>query len=148
VYDGILNYRFCQWFTPDEEQAGGQSGRSCQEQIVVLRLLIDYAQRTKQPLFIMFVDYQKAYDRVNRNKLLQMLAQAGCGDRFIHAIAETLRETLNVLRTEMITSREGIRQGGNTSCSLFTFHINKTVHDLKSWLRWLPGPCAFIASHG
>ena len=133
IYDGVLNYRFVQWFTPDEEQAGGQSGRGCQEQIVIIRLLIDYARRTKQPLYLMFVDYQKAYDRVNRNKLLAMLADAGCGDKFLSAISETLRETLNVLGTQIIVSKEGIRQGGNTSCSLFTFYINETIRAVKQY---------------
>ena len=78
IYDGVLNWRFVQWYTPDEEQAGGQKGRGCPEQLLTLRLFIDIARKTKNCLYILFVDYIKAYDRVNCNILLQMLADQGC----------------------------------------------------------------------
>ncbi len=133
IYDGVLNHRFCQWFTPDEEQSGGQAGRGCQEQILILRLLIDYAQKTKQTLYILFVDYKKAYDKVNRNKLLHMLTEAGCGSKFLRAIGESLKDSMNVIGAEIFQSSEGVRQGGTTSCSLFTFYINRTIREVKQF---------------
>ncbi len=133
VYDGVLNRRFCQWFKPDEEQSGGQAGRGCQEQILILRLLIDYARKTRQILYILFVDYKKAYDKVNRSKLLSMLSEAGCGSKFLKAICESLKKTVNVLRDEKFDSCEGVRQGGTISCSLFTFYINRTIQAVKQY---------------
>ena len=74
IYDSILNSRFTKWFTPDEEQAGGQAGRGCAEHLLTVRLFI-IARKTKQTLYVLFVDYEKAYDRVNRNHLLYVFWQ-------------------------------------------------------------------------
>ena len=91
VYDGILNSRFVHWFQPDDEQAGGREGRGCTEQLFILGLLIDYAQKTKQTLYITYIDYVKAYDRLNRNILLQKLADHGCGKKYLKVVANSLQ---------------------------------------------------------
>jgi hypothetical protein len=67
TYDTILNHRFQQWYKPDLEQTGGQEGKGCVDQLLTLRLLIDVAQKKKFNLYIAFIDYIKAYDRVDRN---------------------------------------------------------------------------------
>ena len=84
LYDNILNKRLSWWFTPNLERAGAIPGRSCAEQLAALCLLIDTAQKLKQDLYIViFIDYEKAYDYVDRNKLLSSIARKGCGRRFI-----------------------------------------------------------------
>ena len=92
-----------------------------------------YARKTRQILYILFVDYKKAYDKVNRSKLLSMLSEAGCGSKFLKAICESLKKTVNVLRDEKFDSCEGVRQGGTISCSLFTFYINRTIQAVKQY---------------
>ena len=52
LYDYILNNRLISWYIPQREQAGGQSERDCVEHIMTLRLIIDYARKTRQKLFI------------------------------------------------------------------------------------------------
>ena len=52
LYDVILCNRFLQWYKPKFEQAGAQKGRGCEEQIFVIRLLIDIARKCKFPLYI------------------------------------------------------------------------------------------------
>ena len=131
VYDGILNYRFIQWFKPDDEQAGGRQGRGCAEHLFTLRLLIDYVQKTKQTLYIAYIDYIKAYDKLNRGILLQKLADQGCGRKYLAAIANSLRLTKNVLGNSIFTSSVGVKQGAANSCSLFTFYVNSTVKAIK-----------------
>ena len=100
LYEAVLNRRFCLWFKPDLEQAGGQEGRGCPEQLLTLRLLIDYARKAKQSLYIMYIDYVKAYDQVDRNLLLRLLASKGCGNKFLKAIANSFKHTVNVLGSE------------------------------------------------
>ena len=70
----ILGNRFGLWYTPRVEQAGAQPKRGCEEQILTIRLLMDIARKTKKVLYLAFIDYRQAYDRVNRHKLLQYLA--------------------------------------------------------------------------
>ena len=120
VYEGILNHRFVQWFQPDNEQAGvGRSGRGCAEHLFTLRLLIDYAKETKQTLYIAYIAYIKAYDKLDRNILLQKLADHGCGSKYLTALAQSLQATKNVLGNELFTPSVGVKQGAAKSCSLF-----------------------------
>ena len=131
IYESVLNNRFTSWFRPDDEQAGGCAGKGCAEQLFTLRLLIDYARKTKQTLYIAYIDYVKAYDKVNRNVLLRKLADHGCGQRYLQAIASSLRDTSNVLGDVCFKSTAGVKQGAANSCSLFTFYINSTIRALK-----------------
>ena len=132
LYDSILNARLCQWFKPDVEQAGAQKERGCCEQILVLRLLIDFARHSKQGLYITFIDFQQAYDKVNRQKLLDVLSENGCGRRMLVALAAGLKDSQSVLNRKIIRSSMGVRQGGGSSCFLFTMFVNPLIRLLKA----------------
>ena len=131
LYDGILNTRFTQWYKPDIEQAGGQTGRGCEEQIMTIRLLIDTARKIGETLYIAFLDYEKAYDKVNRSKLLSMLATRGCGANFLSALTHMLRNTTNIIGSHYSCATAGVKQGSPTSSSLFNFYINDTITRIK-----------------
>lgn len=133
LYDGILNCRLNKWYKPCVEQAGSQSSRSCEEQILTLRLYIDIARKKKYVLYILFVDYTKAYDKVNRSKLLHMLADHGCGNTFLNAIGSSIKNTYNIIGSEKFRSTCGVKQGSATSCSLFTFYLDQTVRELRTF---------------
>ena len=66
LFDLVLSSRLNAWFVPYREQAGSQKGRGCIEHLVTLRLLMDLARKKKLKLFITFVDFTMAYDRVPR----------------------------------------------------------------------------------
>lgn len=67
LYDLVLYLRLKQWFRPHREQAGSQKNRGCIEHIVTLRLLCDMAKKKKLKLFVTFIDFSQAYDRVPRS---------------------------------------------------------------------------------
>jgi hypothetical protein len=143
TYDIVLNRRLGLWFTPDREQAGSQKGRGCVEHLLTLRLLIDYSMHTRQKLYLIFVDFSKAYDRVPRDLLVHKLAQMGCGALMLHAIAAIYKCTKMILRTAIVSAVIGVRQGSPTSCFLFTLMVNDLIRDLKrrcapdGFLEWL-----------
>ena len=130
LYDMVLNNRFTKWYKPRSEQAGAQKGRGCEEQILTLRLLIDIARKTKRTLYIGFVDFIKAYDKILRYLLLVKLVNAGCGGAFMRAIAHTMKDTKCSIGSSVFTSSMGLRQGGATSCSLFTFYVDEAIEAL------------------
>ncbi len=111
VYDLILNRRFLLRYQQNQEPAGGQERRGCEEQLLTLRLLIDIACKTKQSLYIAFIDYMKAYNRVDRNVLLLCLVDRGCSNRFLQAIGNTLKHTSSILGSEQFNATMGVRHG-------------------------------------
>ena len=52
-----------------EEQGGFRRGRGCRDQLLTLMLLGQIKAMSKRGMFVGFIDFRKAYDRVDREKL-------------------------------------------------------------------------------
>ena len=59
----------------------------------------------------------KAYDHVDKNLLLRLLALKGYGNRSIQVIANSFKHTGNVLGSEYFQSYRGVKQGAANSCA-------------------------------
>ena len=142
-YDYLLNNRLTSWYTPCREQAGAQSKRGCTEHIVTLRLVIDRCVRKKEVLFIAFIDFSKAYDRVPRGYLLKLLMSLGCGVVMLTALTSLFLVTQFVLGATIITAVVGVKQGSPTSCFLFILFVDEFIQLVKGrsgldgFLEWL-----------
>ena len=132
IYDSVLNDRLRKWLRVDVAQAGAQKHRSCTEHILALRLLMDYCFGKKRTLYVVFVDFQKAYDKVPRHKLIECLKERGCGKVMIQALRNLYQNTSMLLNDMKIDSSIGVRQGAPTSCLLFILYIDCLVKKLMS----------------
>ena len=138
IYDYVLNNRLVSWYRACREQAGAQSERGCIEHIVTLRLLFNLFIRKRMKLFVVFVDFSKAYDLVPRNRLFDILIDLGCGVTMLSALIAMYSNTTNILGSTVITSTIGVRQGSPTSCYLFVIFVDVLILLLKS--RCSPEP--------
>ena len=76
-----------------EEQGGFRRDRGCRDQVLMLMLLGPIKARSRRGMFATFIDFWKAYDRVDRNKLWQCLQGSGVGGlavAFLQAAYRTL----------------------------------------------------------
>lgn len=135
IYDMLIMNRLTIWCSIDKCQAGAQKGRGCIEQILALRLLIDFTKFKKETLYVLFVDYSKAYDRVPRRKMLDYLRSIGCGRLMLLAIQSMYRCTKNILKSAIINSTIGVRQGAPTSCLLFVIYIDRMVKIMRETIE-------------
>ena len=141
LFDMILCKRLQLWFQPYREQAGSQRGRGCLEHITTLRLITDFAAKRKIKLYIVFVDFAQAYDKVSRVVLFSILKRLGCGATMLLALIAIYKTTQSVIGTALITASVGVRQGSPTSCLLFVLFVN----DLIKIIRERCGPDGFLA---
>ena len=130
-YDYLIHNRLMKWYTPCREQAGAQPKRGCQEHFVALRMIIDLFMKSKTPLFIAFIDFSKAYDRVPRSYMLKLLKRLGCGKVMIAALTSMYTVTQFLLGTTLITAVLGVKQGSPSSCFLFTLFVDELVRLMK-----------------
>ena len=143
LYDMVLCSRLKLWFKPFREQAGAQEKRGCLEHIVALRLLCDMAKRKKWKLFVTFVDFAQAYDRVPRHKLFLVLRSLGCGSVMLCALIAMYTMTESWVGTSLVMISMGVRQGSPTSCLLFIIFVNDMIRIIKQesghdgFLQWL-----------
>ena len=129
VYDITIDVRFLTWFTPNKEQAA-RSKQGCLFQIFMLFLIIDYSAENKKNLFIGFLDYEKAFDYVNRAGIISKLMEDSCGGAFTKAIAGMLSTSTYYPKSnknrlsEGISTDYGVTQGRRSSGSLFGYYVS------------------------
>ena len=131
VYDKILAKRLNNWWKSDYEQIGNKPGVACTDHILSLHILISMSKTSKKKLYILFVDFSKAYDRVSRSKLMMLLKRSGCGRLMLRAILFMYKLTKLIYEDTTIQTNTGVKQGSPSSGFLFTFFINPLVNRLK-----------------
>ena len=67
------------WEHPDV-QAGFRKGRGTRDQIANICWIIEKAREFQKNIYICFIDYAKAFDCVNHNKLWKILKEMGIPD--------------------------------------------------------------------
>ena len=99
---------------------------------MTLRLIIDYARKTRQKLFILFIDFEKAYDKVRRDKLFQLLREAGCGKLMLLSLKAIYKNTKILFKTVIILANLGVKQGSSASCILFILYVDRMIKMVKN----------------
>ena len=81
IYAGILVDRVCKVTGGliDDEQGGFRVGRGCVDQIFTLKQIDEKTQGKKCKVYVGFIDLEKAYNRVNREALWQVLRMYDVG---------------------------------------------------------------------
>jgi hypothetical protein len=69
-----------------DQQAGFRKDRSCTDQIATLRIIIEQSIEWNSPLYINFVDYEKAFDSLDREMLWKLLRHYGVPQKFVKLI--------------------------------------------------------------
>ena len=96
-----------------------------------LRLVFNLFMRKRRKLFVAFIDFSKAYDRVPRSKMFLVLRSLGCGMVMLSALVALYSVTTSILGSSIITSSIGVRQGLPTSCFLFIIFMDVLIRVLK-----------------
>ena len=61
-------------------QAGFRKGRGTRDQIANIRWIMDKAREFQKNIYFCFIDYAKAFDYVDHNKLWKILQEMGLSD--------------------------------------------------------------------
>ena len=78
----ILQARLQQYVNHElpDVQAGFRKGRGTTDQIVNIRWIIKKAKELQKKIYFFFIDYAKAFDCVDHNKLWKILKEMGIPD--------------------------------------------------------------------
>ena len=97
-------------------QAGFRKGRGTRDQIANIRWIIEKAREFQKKIYFCFIDYVKAFDCVNHNKLWNILKEMGipghltCLLRNLHAGQEAAVRTRHGT-TDWFKIGKGVPQG-------------------------------------
>ena len=76
-----------------EEQCGFRKGRSCIDAIFTIKQIMEKRIEYNLPLYLLFLDYVKAYDRVKRTKLWSILEEYKVPSNLINAVKSLYDQT-------------------------------------------------------
>ena len=120
-----------------EEQSGFRIGRSCADQIFVLRQVCEKMRERKKRVYVAFMDLEKAYDRVDRDAMWQVLRIYGIGGKVLRGIMSFYEEGRACVRvaselSESFEVKMGLRQGCVMSPWLFNVYMDGVVREVYS----------------
>ena len=72
-----------------DQQAGFRRDRSCVDQIATLRIIIEQSCEWNSPLYINFVEFQKAFHSLNRDTIWKLLRHYGVPVKIVNIISSS-----------------------------------------------------------
>lgn len=134
VYAKVLESRIRGVIEPQisDEQCGFRGGRSTSDQVFILRQICEKAWEFALPVFMCFVDLEKAYDRVPRDKLWDCLREYGVDGELIRAIQSLYKRCsacvrINGCKSTRFPVGTGLRQGCVLSPLLFIVFMDRIM---------------------
>ena len=143
LYNTMLLNRISPHLDPilRRNQNGFRKGRSTTPQILALRRLIEELKISNKQAYIVFVDFSKAFDSVNRKAMLHILLNYGIPDEIVNAIAIMYDNPSSFVQafdcpTKEFFTTTGILQGDTMAPYLFVivvdYLLRHSIDTLKS----------------
>ena len=117
-----------------EDQFGFRKGRGTRDAIAVLRTLGERSLQHDKDVYVCYVDYEKAFDRVQWNKLMRVLERIGVDERDRQLIRNLYMQQTVKVRVGGENSKpgvlgRGVRQGCPLSPLLFNIYIQALIEE-------------------
>ena len=128
-----------------EQQAGFRKERSCTDQIATLRIIVEQSIEWNSSLYTCFVDFEKAFDSLDRQTLWKILRHYGIPLKFVNLIKNSYEgATCRVVNEGRLTGcfeiRTGVRQGCLLAPFLFLLAIDWIMKSItenkKNGIQW------------
>jgi hypothetical protein len=119
-----------------EEQFGFRRGRSTIDAIFIMRQIMERKWEKDQTMHMAFLDLEKAYDRLPREKVWNCLEKKEVGIHIIERIKSTYDNSISCVQTtagftEWFPIKEGVRQGSVLSPTLFVIVMDELLRKVE-----------------
>ena len=135
----ILQARLQQYVNCElpDVQAGFRKGRGTRDQIANICWIIAKAREFQKNIYFCFIDYARAFDCVDHDKLWKILQEMGIPDHLTCLLRNLFAGQEATVRTGHGTTdwfqiRKGVHQGCILPCCLFNFICR--AHHEKCWV--------------
>ena len=132
VYSRVLERRIRPIVEPwiQEEQCGFRPGRGTLDQLYTLRRVLEGSWEFAQPVHMCFVDLEKAFDRVPRGILWEVLREYGVGGPLLRAVRSLYDCSRSLVRiagskSDLFPVHVGLQQGCPLSPVLFIIFMDR-----------------------
>ena len=104
----ILQARLQQYVNHElpDVQPGFRKGRGPRDQIAIIRWIMEKAREFQKNIYFCFIDYGKAFDCVDHNKLWKILKEMGIPDHLTCLLRNLYAGQEATVRTVLVPNRE------------------------------------------
>ena len=122
--------------TDNTEQAGFRKGRGTRDQIANIYWIIEKAREFQKSIYFCFIDYAKAFDCVDHNKLWKIVKQMGIPDHLTCLLRNLYAGQEATVRTGHGTTDwfqigKGVFQGCILSSYLFNLYAEYIMRNAR-----------------
>ena len=121
---------------PPNVQAGFRKGRGTRDQIANIHWIIKKAREFQKNIYFYFIDYTKAFDCVDHNKLWEIRKEMGLPDHLTCLLRNLYTGQEATVRTgrgttDWLQIKKGVRQGCILSPCLFNLYAEYIVQNAR-----------------
>jgi hypothetical protein len=141
LWERIIEHRLRGVTNVTENQFDFMSGRSTMEVIFLIRQLIERYREQKKDLHMVFIDLEKAYDKVPRNIMWWALQKYKVSTKYITLIKDMYDNVVTSIRTSDGDTNDfliniGMHQGSALSPYLFALVMDEVTRDIQGGISW------------
>ncbi|KAK3568194.1 hypothetical protein QTP86_000232 [Hemibagrus guttatus] len=124
-----------------EQQYGFMPRKSTTDAIFALRILMEKYRDGQRELHCVFVDLEKAYDRVPREELWYCMRKSGVAEKYVRVVQDMYERSRTVVRcavgqTEEFNVKVGLHQGSALSPFLFAIVMDQLSEEVRQESPW------------
>ena len=142
LFTKIMNTRLNNWAEKEhiltESQFGFRKGRGTTDCLFILHGIIENMLNNGNKLFVAFIDYEKAFDYLDRGAIWAKLIKSGVSSKCIRIFQSMYNKIKLEVKHEskdgLFQSNAGILQGECTSPIFFSFFVNDLESSLDPFL--------------
>ncbi|KAK3545654.1 hypothetical protein QTP70_009556 [Hemibagrus guttatus] len=125
-----------------EQQYGFMPRKSTTDAIFALRILMEKYRDGQRELHCVFVDLEKAYDRVPREELWYCMRKSGVAEKYVRVVQDMYERSRTVVRcavgqTEEFKVEVGLHQGSALSPFLFAIVMDQLSEEVRQESPWI-----------
>ncbi|KAK3563927.1 hypothetical protein QTP86_006213 [Hemibagrus guttatus] len=124
-----------------EQQYGFMPRKSTTDAIFALRILMEKYRDGQRELHCLFVDLEKAYDRLPREELWYCMRKSGVAEKYVRVVQDMYERSRTVVRcavgqTEEFNVEVGLHQGSALSPFLFAIVMDQLSEEVRQESPW------------
>ncbi|KAK3565386.1 hypothetical protein QTP86_007665 [Hemibagrus guttatus] len=124
-----------------EQQYGFMPRKSTTDAIFALRILMEKYRDGQRELHCVFVDLEKAYDRVPREELWYCMRKSGVAEKYVRVVQDMYERSRTVVKcavgqTEEFKVEVGLHQGSALSPFLFAIVMDQLSEEVRQKSPW------------
>ena len=141
IWERVVEARLRGMIEISEQQFGFMPGKSTTDAIFALRMIMEKYREGQKELHCVFVDLEKAYDRVPREELWYCMRRSGLPERYVKVIQDMYEDCVTAVRcavgvTEGFRVEVGLHQGSALSPFLFAILMDRLTDEVRKELPW------------